>query len=361
MHIDLYIALAGLIVGFAVGLTGMGGGALMTPILVLVFGVQPLAAVSSDLVASLLMKPLGALVHVTHRTVRWGLVRWLSLGSVPGALLGVTLPEAPRQGDDGAERRADRARLGAAPLGAPRSPSSGCTTGRVAAPCASRPPMTSRSRSSASPPPLWGSPSGSSWASPRPGPGTLIIVSLLLIYPRLRGSQTVGTDLTQAIPMVGAAALGHVLFGDFKLALTLSIVMGAIPGVLAGSLVSSRSSTGPIRAALCVVLMVSGLKLIGVPTAAIGVVLAVALVSGAVAFVIRRHRDPHRPADRRACRGLLSRRPAGPAYDLRQMWRRSVRPGPAGLPCQRPFRILVGCGCQPAQFGTPRRETWLSP
>ena len=90
MHIDMYIALAGLIVGFAVGLTGMGGGALMTPVLVLIFGVQPLAAVSSDLVASLLMKPLGALVHAGKRTVNWSLVRWLSLGSVPGALLGVT-------------------------------------------------------------------------------------------------------------------------------------------------------------------------------------------------------------------------------------------------------------------------------
>jgi uncharacterized membrane protein YfcA len=97
------------------------------------------------------------------------------------------------------------------------------------------------------------------------GSGTLIIVMLLLIYPQLRGSQTVGTDLTQAIPMVGAAAVAHILFGDFKLGLTLSIVAGSIPGVLLGSLVSSRSSTRPLRAALCVVRVVLLAAIVLVP------------------------------------------------------------------------------------------------
>src|ERR1017187_8838195 len=89
VHIDLFVALAGLIVGFAVGLTGMGGGALMTPILVLLFGIAPLAAVSSDLVASLIMKPVGAAVHAGRGTVRWNLAGWLALGSGPSAFLGV--------------------------------------------------------------------------------------------------------------------------------------------------------------------------------------------------------------------------------------------------------------------------------
>src|ERR1051325_6374104 len=88
-HIDWYMALAGLIVGFTVGLTGMGGGALMTPILVLLFKVQPLAAVSSDLVAAMVMKPVGGGVHIRRGTVNWPLVRWLSTGSVPAAFLGV--------------------------------------------------------------------------------------------------------------------------------------------------------------------------------------------------------------------------------------------------------------------------------
>ena len=83
------LAVAGLIVGFVVGLTGMGGGALMTPILILVFGVDPTKAVSSDLVVSLFMKPVGAYNHIRRGTVNWTLVRWLVTGSVPGAFVGV--------------------------------------------------------------------------------------------------------------------------------------------------------------------------------------------------------------------------------------------------------------------------------
>src|SRR5436190_20806685 len=89
MDLDGYVALAGLLVGFVVGLTGMGGGALMTPILVVVFGVQPLAAVSSDLAAAVVMKPIGGGVHLRRGTVHLGLVRWLCLGSVPAAFAGV--------------------------------------------------------------------------------------------------------------------------------------------------------------------------------------------------------------------------------------------------------------------------------
>src|SRR5438132_6331107 len=99
MHIDIYVTLAGLIVETVVGLTGMGGGALMTPMLVLLFGVQPLAAVSSDLVAAVVMKPVGGIVHARRGTVNKTLVRWLSIGSVPSAFLGVVLLK--RLGHDG--------------------------------------------------------------------------------------------------------------------------------------------------------------------------------------------------------------------------------------------------------------------
>ncbi len=86
---DLGLALAGLVVGAVVGMTGMGGGALMTPVLVLFFGVQPLAAVSSDLVASAVMKPVGGVVHLRRGTVNLELVKWLVIGSVPAAFVGV--------------------------------------------------------------------------------------------------------------------------------------------------------------------------------------------------------------------------------------------------------------------------------
>ena len=100
MDLDGYVALAGLLVGFVVGLTGMGGGALMTPILVVVFGVQPLTAVSSDLAAAVIMKPIGGGVHLRRGTVHLGLVRWLCIGSVPSAFAGVLILQTIGGGKD---------------------------------------------------------------------------------------------------------------------------------------------------------------------------------------------------------------------------------------------------------------------
>src|SRR3974390_3472957 len=88
MGVNPYIVLGSAVVGFLVGLTGAGGGALMTPMLILVFGIKPSAAISSDLVAAVLMRPVGAAVHLTKRTVNLNLVGWMVLGSVPMAFLG---------------------------------------------------------------------------------------------------------------------------------------------------------------------------------------------------------------------------------------------------------------------------------
>src|SRR3954451_12085115 len=87
-HFDVPITLAGLGVGFVIGLTGMGGGALMTPVLVIFFHVPASSAISSDIVASFFLKPIGGGVHIRKRTVNWTLVRWLSVGSVPAAFIG---------------------------------------------------------------------------------------------------------------------------------------------------------------------------------------------------------------------------------------------------------------------------------
>src|SRR3954451_21915294 len=100
MDWDPAIAMAGLLVGTVVGLTGMGGGALMTPVLVFFFGVSPLAAVSSDVVESIFMKPIGGVVHLRRGTVHLGLVRWLCVGSVPGAFAGVLLLRLIGSGGD---------------------------------------------------------------------------------------------------------------------------------------------------------------------------------------------------------------------------------------------------------------------
>ncbi len=285
MHIDLYIALAGVIVGCAVGLTGMGGGALMTPVLVLLFHVQPVAAVASDLVASLVMKPVGAAVHAGRGTVQWGLVAWLALGSVPSAFLGVIFLKWV--GDGTRIQSIVSLTLGGvllvavAALGvkmvldrrSPQTPSADATLRLKKAPTLAI-----------------GASIGFIVGITSVGSGTLVIILLLFLYPRLRGSQMVGTDLAQAIPMVGSAALAHILFGDFALGLTASILIGSIPGVLIGATVSSYAPTLFLRVVLGAVLLVSGLKLLTVPTPVLGLVLVISVIGLFGAWVVVRLR-----------------------------------------------------------------------
>jgi uncharacterized protein len=107
------------------------------------------------------------------------------------------------------------------------------------------------------------------------GSGSLMIVMLLLLYPMLRSSELVGTDLVQAVPLVAAAAAGHLLFGDFRLDLTASLLVGSVPGVYLGAKLSSRANDAVIRPALALVLVASGLKLLGVDNLRLGLLVLV--------------------------------------------------------------------------------------
>jgi uncharacterized membrane protein YfcA len=287
---DPVLALAGLGVGIVVGLTGMGGGALMTPILVIFFGVPPLAAVSSDLAASAVMKPFGGWVHARRGTVNWALVRWLCLGSVPSAFLGVLLMRAIGRGA-GVQAVVQQA-LGVALLLAVagllikmygRRPAD--ADGVPAAPVRVRPLPTA----------LLGAVGGLVVGMTSVGSGSLIIVVLLALYPKLRANDLVGTDLVQAIPLVAAAAIGHAIFGDLKLDLAAAVLVGSVPGVLIGARLSSRAPAGVLRAVLVVVLLASALKLFGASNliliTGVGVAIAVAAVEG----LRRRVRRPAEP------------------------------------------------------------------
>jgi uncharacterized membrane protein YfcA len=118
------------------------------------------------------------------------------------------------------------------------------------------------------------------------GSGSLMIVLLILLYPMLSSREMVGTDLVQAIPLVGAAALGHILFGNFEFGLTTSVLVGAIPGVYAGARVSSRANDRYIRPALVAVLTISSLKLLDAPNWLL--LAATVVAAGVVAVVITR-------------------------------------------------------------------------
>ena len=223
MDLDPWKALAGFIVGFTVGLTGMGGGALMTPILVLIFGVDPGTAVSSDLLASLIMKPVGATVHLRRGTVNWSLARWLAVGSVPAAFAGVFVLNELGSGPDVANQiktllgwalivaavsMVARALLTARAMARVRK-------GVIADPEDGQPVQLKRTANV-----CIGLAGGFIVGMTSVGSGSLMMVMLLLLYPRMSGKQLVGTDLVQAIPLVAAATLSHMLFGHVDFALT---------------------------------------------------------------------------------------------------------------------------------------------
>jgi uncharacterized membrane protein YfcA len=117
-----------------------------------------------------------------------------------------------------------------------------------------------------------------------------MIVLLLALYPQLTAGQLVGTDLVQAVPLVISAAIAHLLFGDFVLGLTVSLLLGSVPGAYVGARVSARANDRVIRPVLVTVLSASALKLLGVPTQVVGVLLVGAVVAGGMVLVARRRR-----------------------------------------------------------------------
>ena len=285
MHIDWYITLAGAIVGFAVGLTGMGGGALMTPVLVLLLHVTPSTAVSSDLVASVFMKPVGGAVHLRKKTVHLRLVGWLALGSVPAAFAGAAVLHMVAHGKS--LQNAVSIALGAALLLAVigivvRS----LTSPRVPAP------TTPNAFPVVRPVPtvVVGVVGGFIVGMTSVGSGSLMIVALMFLYPRLTGNQLVGTDLVQSIPLVLSAALGQLIFGNVQLVVTVSLLIGALPAVYLGARISSVAPTRVLRPAIGVMLLLSALKLFKVANAALAVTAVVAIAAVFAYSAVQRRR-----------------------------------------------------------------------
>ncbi len=209
MSLNPYIVLGSAVVGLLVGLTGAGGGALMTPMLILLFGVKPSAAISSDLVAAVLMRPVGAAVHLRKGTVNLRLVGWMVIGSVPAAFLGAYFLHL--LGGSSAQQKHVEVALGAALLvGAAAMVfryildrrSGNQRTGTV-----------HKINVRPIPTVLIGVIGGVIVGMTSVGSGSLMIVLLLFLYPLLSAGQLVGTDLTQAVPLTAAAALGALVFG----------------------------------------------------------------------------------------------------------------------------------------------------
>jgi uncharacterized membrane protein YfcA len=283
MHIDWAIVTASVIVGFVVGMTGMGGGALMTPILLIFFGIDPTTAVSSDLVAAMIMKPVGGGVHIRRGTVRWELVKWLCIGSIPTAFAGVLILHAA--GNSETVQSVTKIFLGAtltlaagamvfkAWLQGKRSAAARAGLRATLLPGQAihvRIPLTL----------LVGAVGGLLVGLTSVGSGSIVIVCLMMLYPSMRAGQLVGTDLVQAVPLVSSAAIAHIIVGDFQLGLTASILIGAIPAVYVGARLSAIAPDWLIRPALVLVLLASALKLLDVPTVTLGILLVAVVLVG---------------------------------------------------------------------------------
>ena len=295
MDFDPLLALAAFGIGIVVGLTGMGGGALMTPVLVLFFGIQPLAAVSSDLVAAAVMKPVGSFVHLRRGTVNLSLVKWLCLGSVPTAFSGVLVVQAFGDGEE--VQKAIQKALGVALLIAAAGLAlraysrlkerASRRDGRLDRLPQDRPDVVVRPLPTVAVGALGGLIVGMTSV----GSGSLIIIALMALYPSLKASQLVGTDLLQAVPLVFSAAFGHLLFGDFQLGLTLALIAGSVPGAWVGAQLSARAPGGLIRRALAFVLLASALKLLGVNSAVTGLALIAVLLTAPPIWMLIRRRN----------------------------------------------------------------------
>jgi uncharacterized membrane protein YfcA len=282
VHLDPYIVLGSAVIGLLVGMTGAGGGALMTPMLILLFGVTPAAAISSDLVAAVVMRPVGALVHLRKGTVNLRLVAWMVLGSVPMAFLGAYLLN--RLGDSSSAQKHIETVLGAALLvGAAAmvlrfglDQRGGNARGSDVREVTVRPLRTV----------AIGMVGGLLVGMTSVGSGSLMIVLLLFLYPTIGANKLVGTDLSQAVPLTLAAALGALAFGHVVFAVTTSLIIGSVPAVLVGSFLSSRAPDRYIRPVITFVIFASGLKYVGVGTTLLGWILCIVLAVSVSAWLL---------------------------------------------------------------------------
>jgi uncharacterized membrane protein YfcA len=281
--VDPLIVVFGLGVGTLVGLTGMGGGSLMTPLLIIVFGIKPVTAVGTDLAYGAVTKTVGGWRHFRHGTVDMGMSGWMAVGSVPAAVGGVYVLEAIQEAygeefDDVMLTLVAAALLftGVAVLARSLFLPSFIDKEK------DRVVMTTRNKIAAA---CLGVFVGFVLGVTSAGSGSLIAVGLILLF-RLAPKEVVATDVFHAAILLWAAAIAHIVAGNVDYALMVNILLGSIPGVWIGSHLVTRIEASTLRTALAIVLVGSGLGLLskagaGIPPAVIGavpIILAAAIV-----------------------------------------------------------------------------------
>jgi len=253
---DPAIVIFGLGIGILVGMTGMGGGSLMTPLLILIFGIQPTTAIGTDIFYSAITKTVGGWRHLRMKTVNMELVKWLALGSVPAAIGGVALVSV-------IERQVGENRLDSlvyAVLGGTLLMVGIITLARALilrnlVEERDRFEVERRHKVAAV---VIGATTGFVIGITSAGSGTVIAILLIAVY-RLAPKKVVGTDVFHAAVLLWAAGIAHWIGGNVDFTLAANILIGSVPGVVIGAALSSRAPQGFIRTALGIVLVGSGI------------------------------------------------------------------------------------------------------
>jgi len=257
MTIQPGYAFSGLLVGLAVGLTGVGGGSLMTPILMLIFGFHPATAVGTDLLFAAATKTVGTTIHSAGKTVDWSIVRRLATGSVPATILSL-LAISYFGINSKAVTSAITTALGVALL---LSATSLLFKDHIVHAITRRYPNfgdgSSVKRTIAI-----GFILGILVSLSSVGAGALGTIALLILYPRLPVVRIVGSDIAHAVPLTLLAGLGHWYLGTINFALLATLLIGSIPGIIVGSYAARYAPDKVLKALLGIILFLVGLKML---------------------------------------------------------------------------------------------------
>jgi uncharacterized membrane protein YfcA len=256
-HFEPLYALSGLAVGLLVGLTGVGGGSLMTPLLVLLFGIHPATAVGTDLLYAAATKTVGTGVHGWKGSVQWRIVGKLALGSVPAAALTLWLM-GQHQRLGGSTDHVITITLGWALV---VTAVAVLFRRQIVEAFAARAGDLAASRTTALTV-LLGATLGVLVSLTSVGAGAIGMTVLLILYPRMEVSKLVGSDIAHAVPLTLLAGLAHWAMGSVDWALLTSLLCGSIPGIVVGSLLGARAPEGVLRPLLAITLALVGLKLL---------------------------------------------------------------------------------------------------
>jgi len=255
---DWLYPLSGFVVGAIVGLTGMGGGSLMTPLLILMFGVHPLPAVGTDLLYAALTKPVGTAIHSREGNVDWRVAGVLAAGSLPATALTIwALSQVPQQSPITATIISMS--TGAALIVAAMAM---FFRRRIRDYALARADNPNRSRYSGPITVVFGAMLGVLVSLCSVGAGALGVAVLFFLYPRLPPVRIVGSDLAHAVPLTLAAGLGHWLIGSVDWHIVGALLLGSLPGISIGSYFAARVSDRLLLPVLASLLVVIGVRLI---------------------------------------------------------------------------------------------------